>query len=269
LGTISGAGWLTHGGMSGWRDLGHHAVAFVLRGRGLYEDENSAHVVVGPGSLIFSFPGLRHHYRPDPGTEWTEFYLIFDGPVIDLWEAQGLLNRKQPVITGITPPEVWSHRFEAVLGSSGVLATDPALVEICRLQEVLAAVLCRLSQPEDSDDSIWLQRARALLETSLHRKTPLTAVAKLMGTGDQTFREKFLRLTGLSPHRYRTIRTIDHACEMMQSSDLLDKQIAFNLGFCDEFYFSRRFKEVTGKSPREFRAQLPRSTVDGTADQAF
>ena len=37
-----------------------------------------------------------------------------------------------------------------------------------------------------------------------------------------------------------------------------DAQIADALGFCDAHYFSRRFKEITGKSARAFRRELPR-----------
>lgn len=43
----------------------------------------------------------------------------------------------------------------------------------------------------------------------------------------------------------------------MQQTDLSDKQIAAELGFCDEFHFSRRFKQITGRSPRAFRSGLP------------
>ena len=32
---------------------------------------------------------------------------------------------------------------------------------------------------------------------------------------------------------------------------------AATFGFCDQFYFSNRFKETFGKSPREFRNTMP------------
>jgi len=51
-------------------------------------------------------------------------------------------------------------------------------------------------------------------------------------------------------------RLIDRACELMCESRFTDSEIAERLGFCDEFYFSRRFKEITGKSPRMFRKNL-------------
>jgi AraC-like DNA-binding protein len=250
---------MTHRGMSGWRDLGHHAAAFILEGRGSYEDEAGTRHRIVPGCVVFSFPGLRHFYRPAPGTEWTEFYLIFDGPVIELWESQGLIQRHQPVLGGLDPVEVWARRFESVPGPSGTLGTTPSLVEICRLQALLAEIVCHRSGTDGSGDEAWLDRAQALLESDRHRQTSVEQLATLLGLAPHAFRRKFGQLAGISPARYRAVRTIDRACELMQSTDLLDKQIAEQLGFCDEYYFSRRFREITGRSPTEFRSILPPS----------
>ncbi|MCF7731854.1 MAG: AraC family transcriptional regulator [Akkermansiaceae bacterium] len=243
--------------MKGWRDLGHHAAAFILRGKGRYRDECGNDLPVGPGTLIIVFPGLKHYYQPDPGTEWTEFYLIFGGPVIDLWEQQGLLTRDHPVVTCLLPPEVWAKRFEGILGPSGSLATDPPMIEVCRLQMVLAEMIVNSSGMQDRDDDIiWSRRARSLLEVGVHRHASIQEIAAQFGLSPHAFSRKFSRLTGLAPSHYRTVRMIDRACELMQVTSLLDKEIADNLGFCDEFYFSRRFKEITGKSPRKFRNEL-------------
>ncbi len=248
---------MTHRGMPGWRDLAHHAAAFILKGRGLYEDGTGARHRVTAGSLILSFPGQAHFYRPVANSEWTEFYLIFDGPVIDLWQQQGLLCPGRPVIPGLEPVEVWARRFEGVLGPAGVLKTCPALVEICRLQELLAEVLSLRHGEGAGEGEDWLRRARALLESDIHRHASIDALASQLGMPAHLFRRRFGRLAGMSPARYRAVRTIDRACELMQTTNLLDKEIADRLGFCDEFYFSRRFREITGRSPREFRAILP------------
>jgi AraC-like DNA-binding protein/uncharacterized cupin superfamily protein len=257
LGRISAAGWMTHAGMDGWRDLGRHAAAFVLHGEGRYRDRQGKDLRVGPGSLILVFPGLKHYYHPDPGTEWTEFYLIFDGPAIDLWERQGLLDRSAPVVSGLLPAEIWARRFEEVLGPTGVLGTALPLVEMCQLQVVLAEALSHRTHSGGRDgDAEWVRRAKALLEVGVNRHESIETVARELGLSPTAFRRRFVRLFGLSPSRYRTVRTIDRACELMQSARMLDKEIAAKLGFCDEFYFSRRFKEITGQSPREFRHEL-------------
>jgi AraC-like DNA-binding protein len=62
---------------------------------------------------------------------------------------------------------------------------------------------------------------------------------------------------GVSPVRFRTIRRIDAACAMLLAPDQTIASIAVALGFSDEYHFSRRFKQVTGLPPREFRRRLP------------
>ena len=66
----------------------------------------------------------------------------------------------------------------------------------------------------------------------------------------------FTQIVGMPPAKYRAARIIDRACELIQNSDLSDKQIAEKLGFCDEYYFSRSFKKIRGASPRAFRKTL-------------
>ena len=110
---------------------------------------------------------------------------------------------------------------------------------------------------EGDGDGEWLGRARALLESDRYRHSPIDEIARRLKVPGHVLRRRFARLTGLSASRHRVVRTIDRACELMQTTGLLDRQIAERLGFCDEFYFSRRFREITGRSPREFRAILP------------
>lgn len=257
FGRIVAAGWLTHRGMTAWRDLGHRAVALVVKGCGLYQDENGVELAVEEGSMIISFPGLRHYYHPQPGTQWTEYYLVFEGPVFDVWERCGLLARETPVIP-VAAADHWASRLESALGPTGWPGIEPAAVALCRLQAVLAELLWRgTGGGAGQDDLDWILRARAVLESDLTQELAIDEAAARFSMSTPAFRRKFARLAGESPARYRSTRRIDRACELMQTTALRDKEIADKLGFCDEFYFSRRFREITGKSPREFRAILP------------
>ncbi|MFM7205968.1 MAG: helix-turn-helix transcriptional regulator [Planctomycetaceae bacterium] len=71
--------------------------------------------------------------------------------------------------------------------------------------------------------------------------------------GEQAFRKKFKRLTGITPAQYRARRLIEQACVMLEQGDDTCRTIARQLGFESEFYFSRRFKQLMGRSPREYR----------------
>ena len=54
--------------------------------------------------------------------------------------------------------------------------------------------------------------------------------------------------------QYITDQKLEYACELMRNTGMNVSQIASYLGFCDVYYFSRRFKEKYGKAPsRMFR----------------
>jgi transcriptional regulator GlxA family with amidase domain len=46
-----------------------------------------------------------------------------------------------------------------------------------------------------------------------------------------------------------------HASELLQHTELSMTEIASKCGFSDSNYFCRKFREMTGKSPRKFREE--------------
>lgn len=61
------------------------------------------------------------------------------------------------------------------------------------------------------------------------------------------------KLTGYPVHKYIMVRRISKAIELLQYSDMRISEIAEKVGFPDASHFSKVFKQIMGKSPREFR----------------
>ena len=74
-----------------------------------------------------------------------------------------------------------------------------------------------------------------------------------MGLSPESFRKRFTYETGLAPARFRTQQRIKAAHALLQRPNLTLRAIADSLGFSDEFHFSRRFKDVKGKKPKQYR----------------
>ena len=89
--------------------------------------------------MICVFPDVPHLYGPEDGEFWQEYFLVFEGPVFDLWRTQGLLDPAEPVLH-VEPVEYWLKQMQRV---ADVTATteESALVRVARLQELLAELL--------------------------------------------------------------------------------------------------------------------------------
>lgn len=74
------------------RVLGSYALVYVVGGGGEYSDARGTRRQVSEGDLIWVFPDIPHAYGPARGGRWDEIYLVFDGPVFDLWRQRGLLD---------------------------------------------------------------------------------------------------------------------------------------------------------------------------------
>ena len=251
--TISGFGIRQLTALTEPRTFGQYALVYIVDGGGKYADANGIRKTLGPGDVIIVFPDIAHIYNPLPGG-WIVSYLCFQGPVFDLWRNQGLLDPRKP-IQHAEPVAEWNRRLETVLDPAGRGGVASSLLEICRLQRLLAEIITGAARSTVYEDELqWLHRASDLIDASLAGPADWKSLARHMGISAESFRKRFARLAGQPPARYRMERLIDRACEMMRNPSLRDRQIAESLGFCDEFYFSRRFKAITGLSPRQFRA---------------
>jgi two-component system response regulator YesN len=74
---------------------------------------------------------------------------------------------------------------------------------------------------------------------------------------DDYIRKLFLKEVGTTPLQYLTEKRINHAKQLLETryeTSTTIKEIADKAGFNDQYYFSRAFKKVTGKSPSEWNA---------------
>lgn len=236
------------------RILGHYAVVFLVRGSGSYQLRGREPLPCRQGDLLVVFPDIPHFYGPGPGESWRECYLVFDGEVFDLWRSLGLLTPDHPVLR----PSHFAGALREVRamvragGRPDVLLSDN-LPLVCRLQQFLAgAVRGRSVAPSVLPG--WARQGLTALG-SLPPATPASA-ARAAGMSYESFRKKFRALFGESPLAWSKRRTIERARQLMYEEHLGNKEIADRLGFCDEFHFSKRFRQVTGQTPSEARKAL-------------
>ncbi len=237
-----------------------YALVYCFAGRASYRDANGLDCRIVPGDIILVFPELPHAYGAEIGQTWSEYFFVFEGPIFDLWRKSGFLDSRRP-IHHAEPVDYWLSRFQSITRKDRVSSIAWPLLEVCRFQQVLAEVLQAEQIKSISEHDLdWAAQACALLEADQNRENEMPGIADKLGMSYESFRKRFTRIVGIPPARYRYARIIEQACQLMHQTDLSNKEIAFRLGFCDEFHFSHRFKQIMGRSPRAFRKNLPNTS---------
>ncbi len=118
-----------------------------------------------------------------------------------------------------------------------------------------ALLLCDLEESERySEDSKIASR----IKTRIHENPELfftnADLARMMNVSTKTAENKFKAMYGMTIHQYILEFKVREAISYFELfPEITLKEIAHNLGFFDEYHFSKTFKRIVGKSPREWR----------------
>ncbi|GHT42542.1 transcriptional regulator [Bacteroidia bacterium] len=102
-------------------------------------------------------------------------------------------------------------------------------------------------------ESDLLQKSILHMKAHLEDKITLKDLAAHAGYSPSRFTALFTERTHYSPMDYYNQLKIQRACSLLQFSDLKIKEIAFRLGYYDQFHFSKSFKQEMEITPREYR----------------
>ncbi|MBI9105292.1 MAG: response regulator [Spirochaetales bacterium] len=81
----------------------------------------------------------------------------------------------------------------------------------------------------------------------------LSTVANILGSSPNHLSTLFKKNTGQTYIEFVNRKRIEHARELLQTTDLSAKEIAFRCGYTNPNYFSRIFKKITGATISEYR----------------
>jgi AraC-like DNA-binding protein len=142
------------------------------------------------------------------------------------------------------------------LCSNGVIRANLMLLlaEVAQHYEPQIRTLMQ-SQPPSGGVERHVKGAMKFIDQHLGDRATLTDAARSVAVSPNYLATLLKRETGKTFVDLVTERRIERAGELLAFGSLRISQIAQAAGFADVDYFSRRFRQVTGLSPSEFRAK--------------
>lgn len=98
-----------------------------------------------------------------------------------------------------------------------------------------------------------ITKALQYMDSRLHLPLSIAAIAGHVGWTHEHFTRMFVQHTGMTPQKAIARRRIDRACQLLMQTVRPVKQIAYEVGFQDEHYFSRCFVRIKGMTASDYR----------------
>ncbi|MBR1699740.1 MAG: AraC family transcriptional regulator [Bacteroidales bacterium] len=234
------------------RTLAEYQLLYITRGHGRFR---STHVpdgtLIRPGYLFLLFPGEWHTYRPEPSTGWKEFWIGFNGAMVEEWVKSGFFSREKPVLhvglhsdivnlynDAIHTAAFQQSGFQQCLG--GIVAHLMGLARLYQRQETFSEVRDKINQAK-------------IIIGEQYRTIRPEEVASQLYMGYSNFRRIFKEYTGFAPAQYIQEVRLNRIKELLTNTTLPIKEIADECGLENYDYFFTLFRRLTGMTPSDYR----------------
>ncbi|MDF3056837.1 MAG: AraC family transcriptional regulator [Rariglobus sp.] len=226
------------------------AFSLILRGRGSFHRMGRMWTVKAP-CVITQWPGEYLEYGPAEGESWDECYIVYDPALMPRLHACKLVDQAKPVWPIHDIDAVWTQLDELVRLSNSP-QTDGVADRVDRVCERLVLETWMTSSLVSTEMSV-LQTVLANLRKNPGQDVDFDALAARHGLSPSTFRRRWLEAVGKPPARYLQELRMREACRLLVETNRPIHEIAGVVGFVDELYFSRRFRQELRQAPRDYR----------------
>lgn len=209
----------------------------------------SGHALIIPRDTI-------HAYGADAELPWTIYWVHVGGPKAAMLLRLLEVDPALPILFPGPDPALASL-FEKILSILGRGYSPDSLLQASMAlgQLITHFVVNRYRQPNnDAGVDERIERVIDRMHKSLSETLHIDDLASDVHMSRSHFAAVFKRRTGFSVLDFFIRLKMQHACFLLDTTDMPIKAIAADLGFEDPLYFSRAFRRIHDLSPVQYRA---------------
>lgn len=229
-----------------------YRLGYTTQGKVIMNDTKKDYTMTG-GTFYAFKPGETSFARSVGPSNWSHYILNFTGP-----EAGELIDK-----TGILKERVVSVKDQNTAENIMKCILDETLKNSANSQKIceyyLRILLLNLSdwmvniknvRQTDYDTFI---NSKSFIDKNFLNLVSIDTVSTKCGISQQHLARIFKKYITMTPLNYLQKLKMNRAAVSLLESNLAISQIASNLSFTDQFYFSKVFKKIYGISPLEYR----------------
>lgn len=237
------------------RVLREYQFVYITKGRGVFASENTPEKPLCRGRLIVLFPGQWHTYHPYRQTGWNEYYIGFEGPVIDNLMKNGFLSKDNQVLeVGLNEELVSLFSRALEIAEADKISSQQYLAGIVLHMMGMIRSVSKNKIFEIGDIDQKIEQAKIIMNENVFNNIDPEELAMRLNISYSWFRKVFRDYTGYAPAKYFQELKLRKAKQLLLSTSQSVKEISFMLAYKSTEHFFASFKKRTGFTPLEYRS---------------
>jgi len=216
---------------------------------------NDVQYELQPNTYFIIPRNTAHRYHSQDSSPWSIYWVHFTGDASDkIYER--FLDGAEPVTKHIPYDENRIKLFEQIYAivEHSFQEKEMEIMSISLLHFISAMVYYKEANPAVyNTDSI--SSSILFMKQNINEKFTIEELALQQNISVSHYSRSFKRKTGSSPINYFNQLKVHKSCQHLYFTDRSIKEIAAELGFDDQYYFSRLFSSVMNVSPTKYRKQ--------------
>jgi AraC family transcriptional regulator, arabinose operon regulatory protein len=212
---------------------------------------------VHEGQLMLLPQGLSHSYEADAEDPWTLFWVHFQGASTRVFlQYLGYREGRPLTDAGVSPLLIGAFTSLMEVRRTGY-STRAFINASNHLRHLLTQISMEISVHQGRmQGGFELENVQAFMLENLDQTVTLDSLASVANMSKYHFSGRYKQLTGYSPIKHFLNMKMEHACHLLDATELGVGEISNRLGYDDPLYFSRLFSKTIGISPRSYRASM-------------
>jgi AraC-like DNA-binding protein len=223
-----------------------------------------------PGHMVLCGPRLPHNWisydLPEGGVAERDLVIQFAHEPIaqaaavlpELAEALPLLERARHGVEFFGMSERGREHWLSVKHSRGLARFAAFCDFLADLTRCTDYRLLSNVQMQGKDDDAGLAQINVIVDritSGLAEPLLASTAAAELGMSESRFSRFFRRATGNTFTDFVNLVRVNRACQLLMETDRQVTRICYEVGFNNVANFNRRFREIKGMTPSEFRHQ--------------
>lgn len=219
-------------------------ISHMWKGNGWFWTPSDGKKKLEAGQAVSLAPGVIHDYNGQDG--YVEDFICFAGPIADHLAKCGIIR----------PGILWIGQVRELLPIIKLVANPSRTAQIqanLALQDLLVKLHFENSREENVKQDDLIEKLIQEIIKYPAKWWTVAEMAEAVNLSVNQFIRVFSRHTGLTPKKYIDTVKIKLAAQALHKSDIPLVVLAERLGYQDPFHLSKRFKQITGVCPAEYR----------------